>query len=115
MARKKPQDVIPSNEGVFKELSNSVKLIMRLMADPRVNSMLKLLPIGSLLYLLIPDIAPGPIDDAIVVWLGSTLFIELCPPDVVDEHRNKIKSVIDTTWHNPDEGDVIDTEFKDLE
>ncbi|MBA4399646.1 MAG: hypothetical protein C0396_07240, partial [Anaerolinea sp.] len=61
------------------ELALRVKLIMRLMADKRVFPLLKLLPVGTLLYLVIPDIVIGPLDDAAVVGLGMSLFVELCP------------------------------------
>ena len=72
--------------GVFQGLSQRIRLIVRLMGDPRVSPLLKVLPVGTLLYLIIPDLAPGPIDDAAIIWLGTYLFVELCPPDVVQEH-----------------------------
>lgn len=80
------------NSGFFWELSARIKLILRLLADGRVNPLLKLLPIASLAYLLVPDLAPGPIDDALIIWLGAYLFVELCPPDVVEEHLKKIQT-----------------------
>lgn len=80
------------NSGFFWELSARIKLILRLLADRRVNPLLKLLPIASLAYLLVPDLAPGPVDDALIIWLGAYLFVELCPPEVVEEHLKKIQS-----------------------
>lgn len=80
------------NSGFFWELSARIKLILRLLADGRVNPLLKLLPIASLAYLLVPDLAPGPIDDALIIWLGAYLFVELCPPEVVEEHLKKIQT-----------------------
>lgn len=80
------------NSGFFWELSTRIKLILRLLADGRVNPLLKLLPIASLAYLIIPDLAPGPIDDALIIWLGAYLFVELCPPEVVEEHLKKIQT-----------------------
>ena len=115
MAKNELRDVVPSDGGIFQDLANHVKLILRLMGDPRVNSMLKLLPIGSLLYLVIPDLVPGPADDALIIWLGSTLFVEFCPPDVVQEHMDKIKRVIPGQWRDIDDGDTIDSEFRDLD
>ena len=98
---KRPQD---NSDGVVRGFSRHVKLIIRLMRDSRVNILLKLLPIGSLLYFLIPDIAIGPLDDAFVLWLGTTLFIELCPDDVVQEHRDALSSVIEGEWRElPDD------------
>lgn len=85
--------------GVVQELGLSLKLIVRLLRDGRVSPLLKLLPIGTLAYLLLfPDLALGPFDDAAVIWLGSVLFIELCPEDVVQEHRDALRSVVDAEW-----------------
>lgn len=86
MSQDSNRGLVPTPGGVFGDLSNRIKLILRLMGDNRVSPLLKLLPIGSLLYFIIPDIAIGPIDDVAIVWLGSYLFVELCPPHVVEEH-----------------------------
>ena len=75
-----------------------VKLVVRLLSDRRVNLLIKLLPLGSLLYMFMPDLAPGPIDDALLIWLGTTLFVELCPEDVVKEHREALTSVVEGEW-----------------
>ena len=113
MNSKKDRSITSSNGGgVFYNLANQVKLIMRLIADRRISPWLKLLPIGSLIYLIAPDIAPGPIDDAAVIWLGSYLFVELCPPDIVKEHQNaikKIEGVIKADSINDE--DIVDAEF----
>jgi hypothetical protein len=97
--------------GVWGNLANYFKLIFRLMGDRRVNPLLKLLPIATLIYLFAPDFIPLPFDDALVIWIGTVLFIELCPPNVVDEHRNALKKAYQTT-ENP-QGEVIDAEFKE--
>lgn len=83
-----------SSSGFFGELSTRIKLILRLLADGRVNPLIKVLPIASLFYLLVPDLAPGPVDDALIIWLGAYLFVELCPPEVVEEHLKKIRSSV---------------------
>jgi hypothetical protein len=69
------------------------------MADRRVHPLVKLLPVGAVAYWLIPDLAPGPIDDALLMWLGAYLFVELCPPEVVREHMHALTSIIDGEWH----------------
>ena len=86
--------------------------MMRLIGDARVNPLLKLLPIGSLLYLIIPDLAIGPIDDVAVIWLGSYLFIELCPPPVVAEHTKALEAAagINKAADKPSD-EVIEGEF----
>lgn len=109
MANKNPRTIIPGGGGFFGELSVRAKLIIRLFRDKRVNIFLKLLPVGALVYMFIPDF-PGPLDDAAVIWLGTYLFVELCPPDVVQEHLNDLHKVIPGKFANPPE--VVDAEFK---
>jgi uncharacterized membrane protein YkvA (DUF1232 family) len=85
---------IPSQGGVLRTLILRVRLILRLLGDRRVSPWLKIIPVVGLLYLispldLIPDIALpviGELDDAAVLWLTNYLFLELCPPAVVQEH-----------------------------
>ncbi len=114
MSDQNPRQIDTTTGGVFHELSLRVKLILRLMADTRVNPLLKLMPIGSLVYLLVPDLLPGPIDDAAVIWLGTTLFVELCPPNIVAEHMSALRSVIPGEWREPEnEENIIDGEFRE--
>jgi hypothetical protein len=115
MPEDKPRKIIPvKGSGFFNDLAIRIKLIFRLIADRRVNPLLKLLPFGSLLYFILPDLAIGPIDDVAVVWLGAYLFVELCPPDVVKEHLEALKNQpIIGEWRDLNEpgGEVIDGEF----
>jgi len=115
MPQEKERKIIPiKGGGVFNDLAMRIKLIFRLIADPRINPLLKLLPFGSLLYFVIPDLVVGPIDDVAVIWLGTYLFVELCPPEVVQEHMDALKSQpITGQFHNPNEpgGEVIEGEF----
>ena len=99
-----------SGGGFFGNLTVQIKLILRLMGDRRINPLLKLLPIGALIYLIVPDIAFGPIDDAVVIWLGTALFVELCPPEIVREHRDALTSVIEGEWRDieEDKGTLLD-------
>ena len=98
------RDIVPSQGGgMLRELGVRMKLILRLMRDSRVNPLLKLLPVGTLVYLIVPDLAIGPIDDAVVIWLGSVLFVELCPPDIVKEHMDALHSVVDAEWREADD------------
>jgi hypothetical protein len=93
MTGKQPNEMTNPKGGVLKDITFRIKLVLRLMSDPRVNVLLKAIPVVSLLYLIgFPDLAPGPIDDAGVIWLGMYLFVELCPPDVVEEHLAALKS-----------------------
>jgi hypothetical protein len=111
------RNVVPSSGGVFNDLAVRIKLILRLMGDPRVNPIIKMLPIGAVLYLIFPDIAPGPIDDVAVIWLGSFLFVELCPPEVVQEHMDALTQVVPGEWSDAPEVDeqVVDAEYWEKE
>lgn len=87
MSENKDRKIVTSPKGgILNDLTQRIKLIVRLMGDDRVSPLLKLLPVGTVVYLLFPDLVPGPIDDAAIIWLGSYLFVELCPPEVVAEH-----------------------------
>ncbi len=108
----------PKDMGFFDGLLLRIKLIMRLLGDSRVNTMLKLLPIGALIYLVLPLDIPGPFDDALVLWMASYFFIEMCPPDVVQEHLDALRAtrkVMDNYKETAQQaqGDVIDGEIVD--
>jgi hypothetical protein len=116
MSENDKRSITPSKGGgVFHDLGVRIKLILRLMADPRVSPWLKVIPVGTMVYLLFPDLAPGPIDDAALIWLGTYLFIELCPPDVVQEHMDALTRAITGESRDPlaDEEDIIDAEYVD--
>lgn len=106
------------NEGFFKSLVSELRLIARLLKDPRVNFLLKLLPIGALFYLFFPlDVSPvNPLDDGLIIWLGGYFFIELCPDDVVEEHRKALRQPIskdDTVSESPP--DIVDGSFREVQ
>ena len=87
--------IIPRSGGFFQDLANRFRLIGRLMMDSRVNPFLKVLPVGTLVYVFSPvDILSlNPVDDAFVIWVGTTLFVELCPPQVVEEHMQALRRI----------------------
>jgi hypothetical protein len=89
--------------GAFNELALRIKLIWRLLLDRRIHPLLKLLPFGTLLYFLFPDFLPGPVDDALIIWLGAYLFVELCPDEIVQEHMDALTKVIEGEWHEIEE------------
>ncbi len=105
---KKPSLPGARDPGLLKDLTFRIKLIWRLLKDKRVNPFLKLLPIGALIYLvspldIIPDIALpviGVLDDAVVIWLGATLFVSLCPDEVVQEHTDALQKVVRGEWRD---------------
>jgi hypothetical protein len=109
----------PGGGGFFSGISARVQLIARLMADGRVNPLLKVIPVVSLVYLIVPDLLPGPIDDAALIWLATYLFVEMCPPDVVQEHTNAINRTMsaggDPLQQEPEikDEEIIDAEFRE--
>ena len=118
MAERKRKDiVIPPKGGTVHELIMRLKLIVRLMGDNRVSPFLKLLPVASLVYLISPvDLVMGipgvsALDDMAIVSLGAYLFIEFCPPDVVQEHMAKLTSNVDIVEGR---GEAVDGEATDI-
>lgn len=117
MADKKPGKLmVPPQGGMLRDFVTRLKLITRLMGDRRVNFFLKFLPLASLAYLFWPwDLIPvipvvGALDDAAILWIGSNLFVELCPPNVVQEHLNELASNMDDSSSD----EVVDAEATDV-
>jgi len=115
---KSSEMLVPKKTGTLRDAINRIKLVVRLMGDQRVSALVKLIPLGALAYLISPvDLAPGitlpvigALDDAAIVWLGSYLFVELCPPNVVKEHLKALTSNLS----NQDNDEVVDGEATDL-
>jgi uncharacterized membrane protein YkvA (DUF1232 family) len=109
------RDLIPKQEnpGFFQGLVAQLRLVLRLMGDPRVNILLKVLPVASLVYLIFPDLLFGPLDDAAVLGLGLYLFVELCPNEVVEEHRAALSGRAPKGSAEADE--VVDSQFAEGE
>jgi uncharacterized membrane protein YkvA (DUF1232 family) len=119
MANKKSGDiVVSSGGGVLRDLVLRFKLIVKLMGDNRVNPFIKLLPVASLAYLFFPfdliSMVPGvsALDDVALVSLGAYLFIEFCPPDVVQEHMQNLTSNMDVVASHDE---IVDAEAVDLD
>jgi hypothetical protein len=116
MSENRDRSILPSRGGFFGDLLQRAKLIIRLMGDNRVSPLLKLIPIGTIAYLIFPLDIPGPIDDAAVIWLGLYLFVEMCPPDIVEEHLRALGRGSNTEkWDEKlaGEDDVIDGEYEE--
>ena len=115
--RKSDKFIVPSQGGTMRSFVQRLKLIGRLMGDSRVSPFIKVLPLASLAYLIFPfDLVPGialpiigALDDAAVLWIGSTLFVELCPDDVVQEHMQALGSNVDDT-----SGEIVDADATDI-
>ncbi len=105
--------------GMVQGLVKQLKLIGRLMGDKRVSVFLKILPVASLAYLISPvDLAPGVVfpvigalDDAAILWIGSTLFVQLCPDDIVKEHMDDLEML---AGDGGSDDDIVDAESTDV-
>lgn len=115
----KSRQIIVGGGGFFRTLSNQVRLIARLVADRRVSPLVKVLPIASVVYMFIPtDALPLlPFDDAALIWLANSLFLEMCPQDVVEEHRRAIEGEasiqVVPQKPEPEDDNIIDAEFRE--
>ncbi|MGE5140971.1 MAG: YkvA family protein [Rudaea sp.] len=85
------------NPGALAQMVRSLQLVWRLLLDPRVPTLYKLIIPVVLAYVispidLIPDMIPiaGQLDDIGIIFFGLRFFIQLCPPDVVMEHQRAI-------------------------
>ncbi len=83
--------------GALTQVARTIQLVWRLLADPRVPVLPKLIIPLVVVYVvspvdLIPDVIPilGQMDDLAVIFLGIRFFIEMCPADIVMEHRRAI-------------------------
>jgi uncharacterized membrane protein YkvA (DUF1232 family) len=121
MQKRPSRDIVPARGGVFKEVVMRIKLILRLMGDRRVSPLVKLIPIGTLAYWLWPiDLIAGipglsALDDIAVLGLGTYMFIELCPPEVVREHTKQLMSnneIVDEAQDSEDQ--IVDGEATDV-
>lgn len=103
--------------GFFQDLADRFRLVSRLIMDSRVNPLIKLLPISTLVYLISPIdlLSVNPIDDALIIWLGTSLFVELCPPNVVEEHMNTLRNIIARQWKGSGQPGVQQEEVVDGE
>jgi hypothetical protein len=111
------QIVKSTGGGFFQDIGIRIKLIIRLMRDRRVSFFLKLLPLSTLVYLVAPDFLPFIIDDALIMWLGTYLFVELVPDEIVDEHMRALQKKLAPATPPPatEEPPVVDAEFRDVD
>jgi hypothetical protein len=97
----------------FNNFALRFRLTLRLLRDHRVSLWLKIIPIFSLIYLILPFDLPGPIDDALVVYIDMELFIELCPRSIVDEISREIRGEI-TNPKEKNPQDIVDADFTEI-
>ena len=127
MTQMTPNPTAANNRvGILGELIRNAQLVWRLLKDPRVSLPVKLIIPGVVgLYLLspidfMPDLLPllGQIDDIAVLFGGVMLFIQMCPPDVVAEHRAALAGEVNapqTTQTGGHVGETVDAEYRVIE
>jgi uncharacterized membrane protein YkvA (DUF1232 family) len=106
----------PRDSNFFRGIADHLKLVWLLWTDPRVNPFLKLLPLGSLIYMFSPfDMMIPYIDDIGVLWFFTFLFIELCPEEIVAEHRQNIVNTIQREWKETGNMEFSEDEIEDAQ
>lgn len=125
--KKEPKSITPYDGNFLQVFGERIRLILRLMTDGRVNILLKLLPLSSLAYAIWPIDLPTPIDDVALIMFANYMFLEMCPPGIVEEHLAKLRktpgffggsnSTQDENLTPParTDGEVIDGEFKEID
>jgi len=103
-------------------IMNDLMTAWRLLWDPRVPGMLKiLLPVAALVYWISPiDLIPGlPFDDIAIMILALKMFINLAPSDAVNGAATGNSAYQDDGFRQNgaqstgfDDGDVIDTTWQ---
>ena len=95
-----------------------VRLVARLMREPRVPVLLKTIPVLAGFYLiwpvdLVPDVFPalGQLDDLGVIVAALAVFRRLCPAPADAFHR---EAILQGRPYSPmaADGDVIDAEWR---
>ena len=112
-----------SRIGLLGLIVRSLRLVWRLLSDPRVPFLNKLVLPGLLLvYLLwpvdlIPDFLPvlGQLDDLALLALGMRLFVDLCPADLVRQHRDDLDPRGPSRPAQDVTGEVVDAEYRVVE
>ncbi|MBN2306192.1 MAG: DUF1232 domain-containing protein [Anaerolineae bacterium] len=94
------------------KLWQQLSLTWRLIIDGRVSATLKFIPALMVAYILSPvDLIPdvflpfGVLDDIGALLLGLQLFIRSAPPDIVAEHRARMRG------RSSQEADVIEGQY----
>jgi uncharacterized membrane protein YkvA (DUF1232 family) len=82
------------------ELVKNLRLAWRLLRDPLVPAWFKFIPLGAVVYVLLPlDLIPdwmlglGQLDDLGLFLLSLKLFFDLCPSELVQRHLAQMSSI----------------------
>jgi uncharacterized membrane protein YkvA (DUF1232 family) len=104
--------------GILGGIIYQIRLFWRLLTDSDVPGWVKFIPPLAILYLISPiDVIADPVlglgqlDDLAVILLGFKLFIELCPSNVVQRHRDELRG----SAPPESDGEVVDASYRVLD
>ena len=104
--------------GLLRSLVSHLRLVLRLIREPRVPLLTKALLFAAGLYLIspldfMPDVLPllGQVDDLVIVLVALQLFVHVCPAPAVTFHRDAIAQGRRFS-SMPGSHDVIDAEWR---
>jgi uncharacterized membrane protein YkvA (DUF1232 family) len=104
--------------GLLKGLLSQARLAARLIREPTVPVVTKMVPALGFLYLVspidfVPDLLPvlGQLDDIGIVLAAMELFLHLCPAAPAAYHRNALAAGRPFS-PMPGDGQSIDAEFR---
>lgn len=107
-----------SRPSMLRTLVSHVRVTFRLLREPRVPILLKLIPVLAAGYVIspldfVPDVLPiiGQVDDLGIIFLAIEAFLRVAPTAAVDYHR---AAVADGRPYGPmpPGGEVIDAEYR---
>jgi uncharacterized membrane protein YkvA (DUF1232 family) len=103
---------------MLRTLVSHVRVTLRLLREPRVPLLLKLIPVLAAGYVIspldfVPDVLPviGQLDDLGIIFVALEGFLRLAPAEAVDFHRAAVAEGRRFGPMPPD-GEVIDAEFR---
>jgi uncharacterized membrane protein YkvA (DUF1232 family) len=107
-----------SRPSMFRTLVSHVRVTLRLMREPRVPLLFKLIPVLAAGYVIspldfVPDVLPiiGQLDDLGIVFVALEAFLRVAPVDAVAFHRAAVAEGR-PFGPMPSGGEVIDAEFR---
>ena len=103
---------------LLRMLFSQVRLTGRLLREPRVPLLAKVVPVMAALYLVspldfIPDLFPlvGQLDDVTLSLIALATFLKMCPEGPVEFHRGAVAQGRPYSPMSPTD-DVIDAEWR---
>ena len=103
---------------MLRTLVSHVRVSIRLLREPRVPLIFKMIPLLAAGYVIspldfIPDVLPiiGQLDDLGIVFIALEAFLRVSPTDAVDFHRAAVAEGRRFS-PMPATGEVIDAEFR---